>query len=191
MTNDDLDRLEQIAKAATPGPWKATGLEYGCFYILTDDESGMVADDAPDAEAALARARGYGQGLPMEANAAHIAAFHPETAQQLITALRTAREARETAERERDALAQQVEALRQDVKKGRACHIAALEQGQAHYAAAREQELRAEAAESALTTAQQDAARLREALGTIASPGSIEDFGNGWAVGIARKAIER
>lgn len=31
--------------------------------------------------------------------------------------------------------------------------------------------------------------RFREALEMIASPGTIEDFGNGWAVGLARKAL--
>lgn len=36
----------------------------------------------------------------------------------------------------------------------------------------------------------EELARLREALGAIASPGSIEDFGNGWAVGLARKALQ-
>lgn len=202
MTNDHLDRLEQIAKAATPGPWKATGLQYGCFYILTDDESGMVADDAPDAGVALARARGYGQGLPMEANAAHIAAFHPETAQQLITAIRTEREARAGLERahqcawdavrdgvELDAyrvgkwdlahaiehrvheLAQQVESHKDrevvlntsianlhDVIRERDQQVEALRQ-------ARDYEFeRAERNVAWVREAQQDAARLREAL---------------------------
>lgn len=53
----------------------------------------------------------------------------------------------------------------------------------------RDQRERAEAAEQALTRERAQAEALRAALDMIASPGTIEDFGNGWAVGIARAAL--
>lgn len=224
MTTDDLDRLEQIANAATPGPW--AWRDSGGMFVTP----GPVIEGSdpprlyPYGKAVLLAQYEYDTGADIDASdedRGHIAAFHPETAQQLITALRTEREARATAERERDALAraldrawgavragleadayragkwdlahaiehrvhdlaQQVEALRQeretlDIKLA-GCGVAALSNtdetraqrigrdnpywsasyGDVCNAVDREMALRA-----ALTTAQQDAARLREAL---------------------------
>jgi hypothetical protein len=113
----------------------------------------------------------------------------------VIDALRTEREARETAERERDARAQQVEALRQELPSCDGCGhpavdheghpLAVVDKGACEQFESTSDRLTAE-----LEAAQQDAARLREALDTIASPGSIEDYGNGWAVELARRAMK-
>ena len=87
MTLEDLDQLEQVRLKATPGPYEATGLEFGCFYIMARREN-MVADQG-EADGIL-RMRGYGAGLPMKANAEYFAALSPEVVGELV---RLAREA--------------------------------------------------------------------------------------------------
>lgn len=126
MTNDDLDRLEQIAKAAAPGPWEACGCR---VESASGDPLGLII---------------YDEGGHNEADAAHIAAFNPQTALRLlaeVTRLTT----------ERDALAQQVEALTAQSK--------VYEDAVTEWRPIVEQ----------VEAAQQDAARLREALRMLQS----------------------
>ncbi len=76
----DLDALEQIAKAATPGPywWHE---HYRCVY-------------APDGRIMFDRSVGCDDSD--RADAAYATAFNPETALALIAALRAEQQARET-----------------------------------------------------------------------------------------------
>lgn len=60
----DLKRLREIANAATPGPWRAA--EYGA--VMTMENEDVAQGD-------------LGQ---VEENAAHIAAFNPETVIALL-----------------------------------------------------------------------------------------------------------
>ena len=47
----------------------------------------------------------------------------------------------------------------------------------------------AQALEGALAQAEREVERLRMTLVIIGAPGNIEDYGNGWAVEMARRAI--
>jgi hypothetical protein len=76
-TRLDLEKLEKLAEAATPGAW-----ESDCEFMLIFVGNAMVAE-----------MRGYGAGLPQADNARFIAAFNPEAAKALIAELREAREA--------------------------------------------------------------------------------------------------
>lgn len=78
---DQLDSWEKVARAASPGPWRP------------EDE---YVFDAQDCMVAEGRGEGYRiSHYDQDANAAHIAAFNPQTALALIQALRVAMEALE------------------------------------------------------------------------------------------------
>lgn len=86
MTDLDLDALEAVAKAATPGPWR---LGNYAIVLADGDAPTIVADGEP-------------------ADAAHIATFDPPTVLGLIAEARSAAEVRERlaeVEAERDTLA--------------------------------------------------------------------------------------
>lgn len=62
-----LTEWEALDKAATPGPWRLDGM--GMFVFGPDME--MIVSESAEEKVIL---RGAGRGLPMEANAAFIAA---------------------------------------------------------------------------------------------------------------------
>jgi hypothetical protein len=72
----DLDRLEQLARAATPGPWRTKDGDPGRAWIN---------DDAGDPYCTVADCRPGG-----EANAAFIATANPAFVLQLLARLRAA-----------------------------------------------------------------------------------------------------
>jgi hypothetical protein len=78
----DLDRLEELAKSATPGPWVAEVDDWNCSVILDDDQPGT-------AYIAERLTQGKSEG---EADAEFIAALDPTTILALITEVRRLRE---------------------------------------------------------------------------------------------------
>lgn len=84
MADLDLDKLETVARAATPGKWRIrTNSRHSpdeCDLSICDDIFILADINGP-------------QYPHQEANAAHIAAFNPKTAIALIQALRDARRA--------------------------------------------------------------------------------------------------
>ena len=76
MTDLDLDALEAVARAATPGPWT-----YKPTILGLPNTTVMAGDDQ----------LGYiGVGHFLAPNATHIAAFDPPTVLALIAKLREA-----------------------------------------------------------------------------------------------------
>jgi len=73
----DLDSLEALAKAATPGPWRVHGID-----VYTDDDSSMVANGS------------YCDAQGGENDTAFIAAANPQTVLELIRHLRAAGDGR-------------------------------------------------------------------------------------------------
>lgn len=73
ITDEQLDQLEELANAATPGPWEWVGcqLESRDATILTENTSDNF----------------YGEEM-LATDAAHIAAAHPATILKLIERLR-------------------------------------------------------------------------------------------------------
>lgn len=81
MADIDLDELERMAKAATPGPWEQVELEGNYFpYVFRQKES---PDDTPPLVAETREAKGY-----ENETAAYIAAMHPATTLALIERIR-------------------------------------------------------------------------------------------------------
>lgn len=77
----NLDQLEQIALAATPGPW-----------MTPDHALSIHRQEAPCTAVAFTMTKS-GSCENHEANASHIAAFDPPTALKLLAVVRAAREA--------------------------------------------------------------------------------------------------
>jgi hypothetical protein len=73
--NADLDRLERLAKAATPGPWELGDGGWG-VYVTTADGTEVVSREWTGPQ-----------------DAAHIAASDPATVLELIAELRKYRQA--------------------------------------------------------------------------------------------------
>lgn len=74
----DLAELKRLAQKATPGPW--TYYAYG-------------ADVRGQRNTLIADVRGYGAGLPVDANGSFMAAANPQTILALIERLETLEEA--------------------------------------------------------------------------------------------------
>lgn len=85
ITDAELDRLEELARAATPGPWKAVEVKGGHHGVTSKDNYPNVVSAWSDWE-------GYGHGSS-GVNAAYIAAANPECVQQLIEDVRALRSA--------------------------------------------------------------------------------------------------
>jgi hypothetical protein len=79
MTTIDLDRLDKLAEAATPGPWKHGPLYWEVWRVTQSGEM-------------MSRVAGVGQPhrSTAEADAAYIAAFSPDVARALLARLRAA-----------------------------------------------------------------------------------------------------
>ncbi len=79
--NIDLSHIKALAKAATPGPWHC---DQCSLFIFGPDGGDMIAstDDGDDGPVLLIR--GAGARLPMDENAAFIAACDPTTVLALI-----------------------------------------------------------------------------------------------------------
>ncbi|MCK2024590.1 ead/Ea22-like family protein [Microbacterium sp. kSW2-24] len=90
MTRTDLDALEAIARAATPGPWLTT---------KTSRDPDALCVDVPDGddEMSLAWDAGYGIIVMSAANAAHVAATNPASTLALIAELRAERQRADAA----------------------------------------------------------------------------------------------
>lgn len=91
----DLDELERLAKAATPGPWSIDESQYADWGRVLGGDGRPVADTCRPCrmdDAAAAR-REKRQPLAVGANAAFIAAVHPATILELITEARATRTA--------------------------------------------------------------------------------------------------
>lgn len=73
-----LEQLEAIAKAATPGPWIVDHVDVTDRLIITDEQSGYVADIATDED----------ESLP---DAKFITAFHPARALRLLALVQEAK----------------------------------------------------------------------------------------------------
>lgn len=102
----DLDGLEKLAKAATPGPWGKIGVPYYEFWIVREDEvegfshkhviASVEADNCIEGS--------YYVNTQREANAAYIAAANPQaildlisTNRELVKALKAAQQQLEWA----------------------------------------------------------------------------------------------
>lgn len=85
MTDLDLDALEAVARAATPGPW-----EYRHESPSMNGENCTIRQSGVPGIRMSAHVYGFGTGM-----IEHIAAFDPPTVRALITRIRE-------AERERD-----------------------------------------------------------------------------------------
>lgn len=168
LTPLDLAALRRIAEAATPGIWSWRD-SAGLFVAPGPPVEGSDPPRLyPYGKAVLLAQYEYDTGADIDASdedRTHIAAFNPQTALRLLAEV-----TRLTSER--DALAQQVDDLE--------THLDCVAHGLHHYSGCTNHfagpkpgaeccRCRAEQAESALTTAQQDAARLREALEAIAA----------------------
>lgn len=83
LTSEQLDELERLALAATPGPWAVDALQIGArFNIELPDGSEAVAMSQQLVGDRLSVQRG--------ANADFIAAANPQTVLALISQLRAA-----------------------------------------------------------------------------------------------------
>lgn len=83
LSNEQIDELEQLALAATPGPWAVDALQIGARYnIELPDGSEAIAMTQQLAGDRLSEQRG--------ANADFIAAAHPQMVLALISQLRAA-----------------------------------------------------------------------------------------------------
>ncbi len=87
----DLDALERLAKAATPGPWVYDGIAFVGKENVPGKGFQMIADN--DRETGCLRPRGFGAGLPLDANGKFIAAANPQTVLALVAEVRRLREA--------------------------------------------------------------------------------------------------
>lgn len=107
LTPQALDELEQKAKAATPGPWQhepdvmGKPPDAGCAVVAVIDRDKRISSPTRGIVAWAVRLVSR-TNAETSSNAAHIAANSPDVTLALIDALRIEREARETAERERD-----------------------------------------------------------------------------------------
>lgn len=91
-TTVDLDNLERLARAATPGPWRECS-DLPCYAIAAGDY--RVVQTTNQNNYRHSGASGRWLGIENERNAAYIAAANPTTMLTLIARLRE-------AERERD-----------------------------------------------------------------------------------------
>lgn len=83
LTTEQIDNLEQLALAATPGPWAVDPLDIGArFNIETPDGAKCIAMTQQLVDARLSIKRG--------ANADFISAAHPQVVLGLIQLLRAA-----------------------------------------------------------------------------------------------------
>lgn len=83
LSNEQIDELEQLALAATPGPWAVDALQIGARYNI----------ELPDGSEAIAMTQQLaGDRLSVQrgANADFIAAAHPQKVLALISQLRAA-----------------------------------------------------------------------------------------------------
>ena len=82
MTNDELDELERVARAAGDAEWEVVDYEGGSLVIHADRENRVCFMATPgDSPGQMAR---------IEARAVHIATFDPPTILSLIAAARPA-----------------------------------------------------------------------------------------------------
>lgn len=91
-TEIDLNELEAIARAATPGHWhwEEDKLMAGKDYILWPDNVLNSVDDVPFSWAERLGSCGETTELAAESNAALIAAMNPETVLAMIALARRA-----------------------------------------------------------------------------------------------------
>jgi hypothetical protein len=97
MTGKELDELEKLAKAATPGPWAYEEISEPGFRAPADYEA---KDFAITDENRVCPAIVWEHGDHGKNDAAYIAAVHPQTVLTFIAACR-----------ERDALLETLEAI--------------------------------------------------------------------------------
>lgn len=96
MERSEIERLEGLARAATPGEWRVEGRSIrhgkGVGYILSHGENDVR--DGPSGYVGRLEPM-FSVGDVLEANAAFIAAANPQTILSLTQALRESREALE------------------------------------------------------------------------------------------------
>ncbi len=111
----DLDELERIARAATPGPWEARP-PHG-WPVRDDGWDEFLIFHGPDTSDTITPGGGeHGDyGLTAE-DAAHIATFDPQAVLALIERVRVAEAERDTAVLQRD----EIKAERNKVRSSRA-----------------------------------------------------------------------
>lgn len=83
-----LGELQEIASRATPGPWKHTpGDRYCAYSNVSNEKKIFIIEDHEGHDPGMCPVR-CESGYPAdESDAAHIAAFNPKTAINLILAL--------------------------------------------------------------------------------------------------------
>lgn len=131
MTNEELDRLEAVANAATPGPWRPCPQKsfiFGPAHEMVASRLRSPGDDEP--EEGTVEIRGFGGGLPMDANHDFIVATSPDVVLRLVAELRVARDAldvaldleveRDDARESRDRLAAELTEARAEIERLRA-----------------------------------------------------------------------
>lgn len=87
---DDLDELQKVAEAPTPGPWEAFEASKACEY-----QSKVEAPNLPEYDNPVCYLGDYRE----HANARYIATFDPPTVRRLIARLREEKACAELAER--------------------------------------------------------------------------------------------
>lgn len=106
--SEDLNKLRELAEAATPGPWFEIETESSVSYdpIIDEDEdsdgdrtylTGWADIGSAEGDAPVVIVPGFRNDLSMtetdvEANAAFIAAFNPATALSLLSRIQAAEE---------------------------------------------------------------------------------------------------
>ena len=127
MTTLDLDRLEALADAATPGPWEVNSQtawsevgDYTVYGIKDVDDATMTYDDAP----AFAHTMGMEQ-----ADAEFIAETGPNVVKELIRQLREAQEERDKATRAVQTYSRVIEQQCTDVLNATGAHHLIQEDG--------------------------------------------------------------
>lgn len=88
LTSAELDELERLAKAATPGPW-------GVDPTIYKHMAAEILARSPGAERGIAQVWEHSQALP---DAAYIASANPATMLRLISLARAGLEARKAEE---------------------------------------------------------------------------------------------
>lgn len=96
MTRTNLDELESIARAATPGPWLTS---------KTSHDTGALCVEVPDGddEMSLAWDAGFGITVMSAADATHVVATNPAATLALIAELRAERKRADEATESLDA----------------------------------------------------------------------------------------
>lgn len=91
MTDLDLDRIEALADAATPGPWFNNGPDTPGEFVVYDGEWSIAEVSTYGPEASRLTAFKNPSYIDPNANAAFIAGTGPDVVKELVRQLREAR----------------------------------------------------------------------------------------------------